>query len=270
VIREAILLGSKPASVVALLHLLGQGWVVKEVVASPSQPDWLPPPSLHDVATKLGIRVVEHQDELMAADVDLVVSYMCRSLVTERTRARGKYALNFHAGPLPEFGGWAFYNVAILEGASQYGCTCHLMDDGFDTGPIVEVRRFEIDAAAETAVSLEKKAQEEMILLFMRVVSNYEQNGSLRFQHQDPEQMRYLDAQQFQTMKQIPLDANEEVVDRIARAFWYPPYDVAYYQMPNGTKLEVIPAIAKNALAKDIHKNDLQDLLKLTGLPLNL
>ena len=83
---------------------------------------WLPrqvsqigcPPSLHDVATKLGIRVVEHQDELMAADVDLVVSYMCRSLVTERTRARGKYALNFHAGPLPEFGGWAFYNVAIL------------------------------------------------------------------------------------------------------------------------------------------------------------
>ena len=61
-----------------------------------------------------------------------------------------------------------------------------------------------------------------MILLFMRVVSNYEQNGSLQFQHQDPEQMRYLDAQQFQTMKQIPLDANEEVVDRIARAFWYP------------------------------------------------
>jgi methionyl-tRNA formyltransferase len=163
--------------------------------------------------------------------------------VTERTRARGKYALNFHAGPLPEFGGWAFYNVAILEGASQYGCTCHLMDDGFDTGPIVEVRRFEIDAAAETAVSLEKKAQEEMILLFMQVVSNYEQSGSLRFQHQDPEQMRYLDAQQFQAMKEIPLDANEEVVDRIARAFWYPPYDVAYYQMPNGAKLEVIPAI---------------------------
>ena len=141
------------------------------------------------------------------------------------------------------------------------------MDDGFDTGPIVEVRRFEIDAAAETAVSLEKKAQEEMILLFMQVVSNYEQSGDLPFQHQDPEQMRYLDAQQFQAMKQIPLDANEEVVDRIARAFWYPPYDVAYYQMPNGAKLEVIPAIAKHALARDIHKNDLQDLLRLTGLP---
>jgi hypothetical protein len=82
--------------------------------------------------------------------------------------------------------------------------------------------------------------------------------------------MRYLDAQQFQAMKEIPLDANEEVVDRIARAFWYPPYDVAYYQMPNGAKLEVIPAIAKNALARDIHKNDLQNLLRLTGLPPDL
>ena len=266
--KEAILLGSKPASVVALLLLLKQGWTVKEVVASPDQASWLPTPSLYNVANKLGIRTVVKQSLLESTGVDLVISYMCRSLVKKGTLQRGKYALNFHAGPLPEFGGWAFYNVAILEDAPEYGCTCHIMDEGFDTGPLVKVRRFGINPRLETALSLEKKAQTEMILLFREVISAYEISGEITSTNQDRERMRYLNAEQFAKMKQIPPEAMPEDADRIARAFWYPPYDMAYYLLPNGTKLEVIPQIAKNDVATKLQYNDLDDLLGAVGVSL--
>ena len=259
--KEAILLGSKPGSVVALLILVKQGWTIKEVVATPDQAPWLPMPSLYNVASRLGIHTVENQSQLESSAVDLVISYMCRSRLE-----RGRYALNFHAGPLPEFGGWAFYNVAILEDSPEYGCTCHIMDEGFDTGPLVKVRRFRINPQTETAVSLEKRSQTEMILLFREVISDYEVAGEIDALEQDPERMRYLNAEEFRKMKQIPLEATSEEADRIARAFWYPPYEVAYYLLPNGTKLEVVPQIAKNDLADKLHGNDLDDLLRAAGI----
>jgi len=266
--KEAILLGSKPASVAALLLLVKQGWSVKEVVANPDQASWLPAPSLYDVAKKLGIRTVENQSQLESTKVDLVISYMCRSRVKKDTLARGRYALNFHAGPLPEFGGWAFYNVAILEDAPEYGCTCHIMDEGFDTGPLVKVRRFCINPRLETALSLERKAQTEMILLFREVISSYEISGEIRSEEQDPKRMRYLTAVQFAKMKKIPPEATPEEADRIARAFWYPPYEMAYYLLPNGTKLEAVPEIAKNDIAMELHSSDLEDLMRVAGIPL--
>ena len=266
--KEAILLGSKPASVTALLLLLKQGWTVKEVVASRDQASWLPTPSLYDVANKLGIRTVEKQSQLESTGVDLVISYMCRSLVKKRTLERGKYALNFHAGPLPEFGGWAFYNVAILEDAPEYGCTCHIMDEGFDTGPLVKVRRFGINPRLETVLSLERKAQIEMILLFREVISSYEISGEIRSGEQDLKRMRYLNADQFAKMKQIPLEAAPEDADRIARAFWYPPYEMAYYLLPNGTRLEAIPEIVKYDIALGMHSRDLDDLMRVAGISL--
>jgi len=265
--KTAILLGSKPGAVAALLLLVDRGWEVKEVVAAPDQADWLPSPSLYEVARSLGIRTVQQQVDLEASSVDLVISYMCRSLVRKPTLGRGKYALNFHAGPLPEFGGWAFYNIAILEDSTEYGCTCHIMDEGFDTGPLVDVRRFKIDPRTETAVSLEAKAQAEMIAMFENVIAGYERDGTIEAVSQDPGRMRYLNAEQFAAMKEIPADASPEMAERIARAFWYPPYEMAYYLLPNGTRIEVVPQIAKEWVARELHKNDLENLLRQVGLP---
>lgn len=266
--KTAILLGSKPASVAALLLLQKRGWLIKEVVAAPEQGEWLPSPSLSTVASRMGLRVVENQADLVTEKVDLVISYMCRSLVKTGTLSRGLYPLNFHAGPLPEFGGWAFYNVAILENSNEYGCSCHVMDEGFDTGPLVKVRRFNINPKMETAVSLERKAQLEMLLLFDEVLSIYERSGELPTVPQDPGRMRYLKAAEFAALKEIPNDATEEAIDRIARAFWYPPYEVAFFRTPSGQRLEVIPKIAKQDVAHKLHQDDLKSALQLLNLSL--
>lgn len=262
----AIVLGSKPASVVALRLLIRRGWDVRAVVAARTQQEWLPGPALTEVAKACGIPVVHRQDDLPNEPVDLVISYMFRHRVKPRTLSLARFPLNFHAAPLPEFGGWAFYNAAILEAVREYGCTCHIMDTGFDTGPIVRVRRFPILPDQETAVSLERRAQLEMLRLFEEVLETMETQGQLESTPQDPSRMRYLDASQFAALKAIPPDAVPEEADRIARAFWYPPYEMAYVQTRGGARAEVIPRIVKDDLAAHIHSHDLRDLLDAFSL----
>jgi methionyl-tRNA formyltransferase len=168
-------------------------------------------------------------------------------------------AVNFHAGPLPEFGGWAFYSVAILENAPEYGCTCHYMDDGFDTGPLLRVRRFPIDAARETAYSLERKAQAEMVRLFAEFCEMADSAGDLPREKQDGRKIRYMSHEEFEALKRIPPSADAETVERYARAFWYPPYECAVMRV--GFRLvEVLPRFVKVELAELLHENDLSEL----------
>jgi len=192
--------------------------------------------------------------------VDFVISYMFRFLVKEDVCSLAKRAaVNFHAGPLPKYGGWAFYNLAILEDAKEYGCTCHYMDNNFDTGALLKVNTFKINAKNETAISLERKTQEEMVRLFNDFCILVESNEALPCTIQNPEEMRYLSFKEFDKLKEIPINADEETVQRYARAFWYPPYDCAYIKL-NNTIVEVVPNIAKEEIAKKFHEDDLLSL----------
>lgn len=166
---SVILLGSKPGSVVALSILLKKEWDIKYVVVSKSiNHPWIGGKTLTELAQDNNIKVIAQSEIPRDESTDFVISYMYRHLVKTDVIAMAKRAaVNFHAGPLPGYGGWAFYNIAILENASEYGCTCHYMDNGFDTGPILKVRRFPVDTSLETACSLEKKTQQEMIKLFI-------------------------------------------------------------------------------------------------------
>jgi len=257
----AVLMGSKPGSVVALSILLERGWDVRYVVASrETTHPWIAGETLQQLAEARGIKVVM-QDQLPRNECfDFVLSYMFRSLVKSGVIGLARRAaLNFHAGLLPEFAGWAFYSMAILEDASEYGCTCHYMDEGFDSGPILTIRRFPIDASQETAFSLERKAQDEMIRLFLDFCHIAETQESLPMEEQDKKKRRYLTKNVFESLKQIPAGANAEVIDRYARAFWYPPYEGAYIKIGD-TKVEVVPEIVKQQLASLLHANDLQHL----------
>lgn len=50
--------------------------------------------------------------------------------------------INFHPGPLPEYKGRNLCYHAIMNGETEFGATVHYMDENFDTGDIIEVRRF--------------------------------------------------------------------------------------------------------------------------------
>jgi methionyl-tRNA formyltransferase len=257
---SVVLLGAKPAAVVALSIVLERGWSVPYVVI-PHGADlwWYGGQTLAERAEEAGVPVVT-QPELPREPVDFVISYQFRHLVQPDVLALARRAaLNFHAAPLPEFGGFAFYSVAILEQVESYGCSCHHMDEGFDTGPLLQVRRFPVDASRATAYSLEALAQEEMLRLFIDVCRFAESGRELPSEEQDPRRQRYLNLRQMEALKEIPAGSDPQTIDRYARAFWYPPYEGAYLRVGE-EKVEVVPEIARKELGAMLHAGDLERL----------
>lgn len=51
---------------------------------------------------------------------------------------------NFHPAPLPEYKGRDLCYHAIMNGEKEFGATLHYMDEGFDTGDIIDVIRFPV------------------------------------------------------------------------------------------------------------------------------
>ncbi len=264
--RSVIFLGTKPAAAIALQMLIDRGWDVKGVVTPAEDPHpWVPGPKVSEVAESNGIPLYPDQNALNSKDdsCDLVISYMFRSLVNRETISRAKVAaLNFHPAPLPYFGGWAFYNVAILEDVKEYGPTCHYMDDGFDTGPILKVDTFEIEVMSETAVSLERKTQKRMLRLFKEVIGLVENGIILPVEVQNIDEMRYFNKKEFEALKLIPNSATPATIEKFARAFWYPPYQGAYIKL-HSAKVEIVPEIVKYGLAEHYHSDDYEDLVKV-------
>lgn len=259
---STIFMGSKPGSVVALTHLHERGWDIKAVCISGtvSHP-WYPGPDLKMAAKALGLPVVRQNDlASMVEDVDVVISYMFRHLVKpEIAQKARRAAVNFHAAPLPEYGGWGTYNLAILEEQKEFGCTCHHLGEGFDDGPLLKVRRFPIETDILTGFGLEQLAQKEMISLFKEFVALVESDEELPSQPQPEHQVRYHTLDEFLPMKRIPDDADQSTVDRYARAFWFPPYEGAYFEK-NGVKFEIVPEVARETMATSLCSNALNDL----------
>lgn len=247
---SVLFMGSKPGSVVALEYLLRKSWDVLGVVVSGSVDySWYGDKDLRFFANKAGIPVYVQSEIPDALDVDYVISYMYRHLVKDRVRGMAAYAsINFHAAPLPEFGGWGTYNLAILRGSDYFGCTCHHMADGFDDGDLVAVRRFPIQSDRLTAFDLENLAQEEMVRLFVDVVGLIESDRNLpRFQ-QDRAVSNYMSFDQMESLKRIPAGADDILIQKMARAFWFPPHKGAYFAV-DGMELEVVPNLVKETFA---------------------
>jgi len=261
---SVIFMGSKPGASVALQTLVERRWDIRAVVVAKStyQP-WTAGPTLEEVARHHGLPV-HLQKDLPREPADWVLSYMFRNLVRPDVLALARRAaLNFHAAPLPEFGGFGTYNRAVLERHDRFGATCHYMDEGFDSGDILEVGYCELDPAAETALSVERKAQETMVRLFHRFCALAESGAPLPRAAQDPARRGYRTAEELADMKRIPEGADAETVDRYARAFWYPPYEGAWTEV-GGVRVEITPRAAMEDTAAALHAGDHERLLAVS------
>lgn len=261
---SVVFFGSKPASVAALAILLERQWDIRCVVPSPQNHCYAPAgPTLEVFCKQKGLPVILSDDRREFPPADFIISYLFKSRITRLELALAKRAaLNFHPGSLPEFAGWSAYSLPILEDAREYGCTCHYMLDEFDSGPILGECRFLIDASQETALSLERKTQIEMIKLFKDFCAAAETGENLPSKEQERSKRRYLSQNEFEALKEIPAAADAQMVDRFARAFWYPPYGGAFI-CSGKLKLEVIPQIAKNEVAALVHQDALKVFLEV-------
>lgn len=241
---RAILMGKhKRSAVGALEHLVRRGVEVVAVVAPPE-------PGTTDDSQRLDLAADCHEiplaadDELYArvergelTDIDLVLSFLFWKRIHKPLIELGRMGcLNFHPAPLPDMRGMGGFNVAILEGFSEWGVSGHFVDEDFDTGDLVRVDHFPIDPAA-TALSLDIESQGRLLTLFCGVIDVALAGGELPRTPQGPG--RYVTRDEFEQMRKVPADENAEMLERRIRAFWYPPYDGATVEVA-GRTLSVI------------------------------
>ncbi len=213
----------------ALDWLVEEGVEVAAVVAAEPDSFTRDEQRVDLVAERHGLRLVS-DEELSAdppGDVDVVISFLFWKLIREPLVSLGRIGcLNFHPAPLPDLRGLGGYNIAVLEGMREWGVSCHFVDEDFDTGDLVEVERFPIDADSATAFSLDLESQERLLGLFQRVVGRLLSGDELPRTAQG--QGRYVDRNELEQLRRVrPGDD----LERKLRAFWYPPYPGALLEV---------------------------------------
>jgi methionyl-tRNA formyltransferase len=245
--RVVFMAKHKRSAARALGFLVAQGADVAAVVAPEADAGSTDSQRLDLVAEQNGLRLAG-EAELYAdppEDVDVVVSFLFWRLIREPLISLGRIGcLNFHPAPLPDFRGLGGYNVAILEGLREWGVSCHFVDEGFDTGDVVEVERFAIDDRTETAFSLDLRSQERLFGLFTRVMRSVLSGEELARTPQG--QGRYVTREEFESLRLVrPGDD----LQRKLRAFWYPPHAGAEVEV-DGRRLTLVDQSLLAELAK--------------------
>ena len=235
---RAVLLGKhKRSAVAALDHLLARGVEVAAVVAPQDPGGAVAEQRLDLAADRSSLPLVT--DELLYATiadpaaavlnldgVDLVLSFLFWKRIRPPLISHARIGcLNFHPAPLPDVRGVGGYNVAVLEGRTEWGVSAHFVDEHFDTGDLVRVERFPIDATSETALSLDIKSQQHLLGLFRDVVDRALAGEELPRAPQGAG--RYVTREEFEALRHVRRDDPPELTERRIRAFWYPPFEGA-------------------------------------------
>ena len=118
---------------------------------------------------------VEFHDRVTRAvgEVDLVCLAGFLSLWRFPPRRFGR-VINIHPALLPDFGGPGMYGRRVHEavlasGATQSGCTVHLCDDHYDTGPILLQRRVAVQPS-DTVESLAARVFEQECIAYPEAI----------------------------------------------------------------------------------------------------
>ncbi|MFZ5374545.1 MAG: methionyl-tRNA formyltransferase [Campylobacterota bacterium] len=158
-----------------------------EVQAVYTQPDKpvgrkavLTPPPVKVSATEAGIRVVQPERlrepqtvaELKTIPCDLIVVAAYGQILPKEVL---EYVpcVNLHASILPAYRGASPIQQSLLNNDSQTGVTAMWMDEGLDTGAIIDIRKIPI-APDEMVESLYKRLTDTAIELTLDVVRNWD------------------------------------------------------------------------------------------------
>ncbi len=103
-------------------------------------------PILEKLSTKIGckfeicqnINSSENLTKLASYQLDLLVSMSFNQIMKSGFIATARYGvINCHAGALPKYRGRNVLNWALINGEKELGITVHYVDEGIDTGDII-------------------------------------------------------------------------------------------------------------------------------------
>ena len=180
---KIVFFGTPELSCWPLWRIVDEGHAVVLAVTQPDAPAGrgrkIAPPPVKTVAQSCNIPVRQPDDisdgalsrqiAALKPDIGVVVSYG-RLLPPEILRAPKYGFVNVHASLLPKYRGAGPIQAAITRGDSVTGVTVMRLDEGLDTGPIIDARAVAIERD-DTAGTLGKKLMIEGADLLIDVLA---------------------------------------------------------------------------------------------------
>lgn len=169
---------------------------------------------------------------LIEGSIDYIVSINYRYILSKDVFSIPKYALNIHGSLLPKYRGRTPHVWSIINGEEYTGITCHLIDEGVDTGNIIEQKTIKIDDN-DTGHSLLQKFQRMYPDILINSLNKLEKGIDTIIQNE-------LEASYYgrrtPDMGYIDFYKSKTQVINFIRAQAYP-YPGAYYYLINGRKI---------------------------------
>jgi methionyl-tRNA formyltransferase len=125
------------------------------------------------------LAAVESRDveeaKLAALKPDVVLSFLNEYIL--RGPLLGIQGINFHPAP-PNYPGRGGASLALFDGESSYGATAHVIEAAVDSGAIIAVRRFAIEAD-DGCDAVYARAEIAALELFIEIVDRYGKSGEI-------------------------------------------------------------------------------------------
>lgn len=191
----------------------------------------------HDIKVSQPERVRGNEEfinELREINPDAIIVIAYGQILPKEVIDMPKYGcINIHASILPKYRGAAPIQWAVIDGLKETGVTIMAMDEGLDTGDILEVGKLELDKE-ETGGSLFDKLSFMGGPLLLETLDKFE-NGTIERIKQNDEESTYAKKLSKQT-GEIDFNTDACVIERLVRGL--NPWPSAYTHM-NGKLLKI-------------------------------
>ena len=168
---------------------------------------------------------------------DYLISFLNPIYINAKNRKKiKKNSFNFHPGP-PEYPGFGCYNFALLDETKFYGSTVHLMNDKFDNGKIVDVKKFKITHKNISLENLIFKTHKNLLNQGKKFILQL-LNSNITFKTKYKWPRKAITKKNFERARQIKFTDSKVKILKKIRAFSYKDYGSVYLKI-KGLKLEI-------------------------------
>ena len=168
---------------------------------------------------------------------DYLISFLNAVYIDKSVRKKIKInSFNFHPGP-PEYPGFGCYNFALLDRANSYGSTIHIINDKFDSGKIVNVKKFKFSYKKFNLEKLIGKTHKNIFKQAKKFINDI-QNNKLKIESNLKWKKKAYTKKEFENARKINLKDSKRNILKKIKAFSYKNYESVYLNF-KGLKFEL-------------------------------
>lgn len=186
-----------------------------------------------EVIKKLKLRTIDWQEAEEIKSIDLVFSVCHGPIFKEPYISSVQYGvINLHPGPLPYYRGRNLCANAIMNGEAWFGVTLHYIDEGIDTGPIIDISWLDI-FPDDTGKMLFDRTQRLAKRLFQEklpdILESAKKGKRVSAYKQDNNKAHYYNAKTL-INKEVNLFWSREKIYNFVRALQFPTFEPAFFK----------------------------------------